>query len=365
MPSVIGGPGRSDPPEPEVAEAFIFMTSTEHSGLLSPPSDLLAFEPSPGRAAFLSQRMRSGLAGSLRYIFELAGEHLGISATDFQTFLLQLDRHPISPQAFCFYHDAVLAIEQDDLENASRLLGELIRFPAHPGGPLIKDMPDPENDAAGKRYARFIDTESTAEFAIFPPGTEDSRRCRERIKSAFALMDAGDPCLAAEIRTLILEIILAAGTRNPKAMTFDGASAFMLWGGILINTTRRHDEVDMVQMLAHESAHDLLFGLCAAGPLVENAPEELYPSPLRLDPRPMEGIYHATFVTARMHRAVGRLLDSGILSAALEKKARQDLAENARLFAKGIETVHRHGKLTPLGDAILQGASDYMARTDR
>jgi hypothetical protein len=67
------------------------------------------------------------------------------------------------------------------------------------------------------------------------------------------------------------------------------------------------------------------------------------------------------FVTARMHRAVQRLIESGILSAALLEKARQDLAENARLFARGIETVRRHGKLTPLGKALMEGASDYMA----
>jgi HEXXH motif-containing protein len=174
-------------------------------------------------------------------------------------------------------------------------------------------------------------------------------------------MDTGDPELAAEIRALVLEIILAAGTEDPKKMTFDGASAFMLWGAIMINANRKDGEIGMVQMLAHESAHDLLFGFCADGPLVENSPDELYPSPLRVDPRPMEGIYHATFVTARMHRAVKKLIDAGILSGKPLEKARKDLAENARLFAKGIDVVNRHGKLSPMGEALMRGASDYMA----
>ncbi len=135
----------------------------------------------------------------------------------------------------------------------------------------------------------------------------------------------------------------------------------MLWGGIIINANRRDNELTMVQMLAHESAHNLLFGLGVDEALVENSPVELFPSPLRLDPRPMEGIYHATFVTARMHRSVQQLLDSGnFCRLRREEIARKEIADNARLFAKGIETVLRNGKLTPLGRTIMDGAKAYM-----
>jgi len=67
----------------------------------------------------------------------------------------------------------------------------------------------------------------------------------------------------------------------------------------MINANRRDGAVGMVQMLAHESAHDLLSAFAQQRPLVETRRTKLYPSPLRVDPRPMEGIYHATFV----HRA--------------------------------------------------------------
>ena len=113
-------------------------------------------------------------------------------------------------------------------------------------------------------------------------------------------------------------------------------------------------------MLAHESAHNLLFGLSAEGPLVENSPDELFSSPLRKDPRPMDGIYHATFVTARMYRVVRQLIESGILSGTELDKAGSELANNAGLFNRGIETVRQYGRLTPLGESVMQGASDYM-----
>src|SRR6185437_8666871 len=122
------------------------------------------------------------------------------------------------------------------------------------------------------------------------------------------------------------------GTKDPKAMTFDGASSFMLWGAIILNADRGDGPIGMAQMLAHESAHNLLFGFSADEALVENGPDELFSSPLRKDPRPMDGIYHATFVTARMYRVVYQLLHSGILDDAAKEKAQKDLAENARLF---------------------------------
>ena len=144
-------------------------------------------------------------------------------------------------------------------------------------------------------------------------------------------------------------------------MTFDGASAFMLWGAIIINSNRPEGALAMAQMLAHESAHNLLFGLSADDSLVENSPEELFASPLRVDPRPMDGIYHATFVTARMHRVVRRLSESGVLSSEMQGIAQKEMTDNARLFANGFETVQRHAKLTALGAALMEGASQYMS----
>jgi hypothetical protein len=325
-------------------------------------ADFYNFQPSASRVDFLSQRMRSGLAASLRYIADQTGSELEFPPADFENFIRQVDHHPVSPQAFCLYHDLVVALEEnDDLQQATRLFSELIHLPPPPGGPVIFDLPDPETTSVGRRYARFIDDDFTANFEIHPPSPDAAASCRTQIRDAFALMDAGDPDLAAEIRALVLEIVLAAGTEDPGQMTFDGASAFMLWGAIMINANRRDGAIGMVQMLAHESAHDLLFGFCTEGPLVENSPEELFPSPLRVDLRPMEGICHATFVTARMYRAVKQLIDRGILPAPLKEQALKDLKENARLFQKGIATVNQHAKFTAPGAALMQGASDYMA----
>jgi HEXXH motif-containing protein len=118
----------------------------------------------------------------------------------------------------------------------------------------------------------------------------------------------------------------------------------------------------MVQTLAHESGHNLLFGLCADGPLHENDEKQRYSSPLRVDPRPMDGIIHATYVTARMHQSVQRLLDKGTLDDAQAEEARAANVTNAKHFAMGLGTLDQHAKLTPLGRTVMANARAYMAR---
>ena len=62
------------------------------------------------------------------------------------------------------------------------------------------------------------------------------------------------------------------------------------------------------QRIAHEATHNLLFGLCADGPLADNDDGERHASPLRPDARPIDGVLHATCVSARVHRMLSRLL---------------------------------------------------------
>ena len=76
----------------------------------------------------------------------------------------------------------------------------------------------------------------------------------------------------------------------------------------------------------------------------------------------LDGIFHATFVTARMHQAVARLVASGTLDAVERAEAERALGENRRLFASGLATLDAHAKPTPLGEAVLGGAREYMQR---
>ena len=71
----------------------------------------------------------------------------------------------------------------------------------------------------------------------------------------------------------------------------------------------------------------------------------------------MDGIVHATYVTARMHRAVARLLDAGVLNRA-EAEAR--LAAHRHAFDQGWAVIASDGRLSERGGAAMTGARAYM-----
>jgi hypothetical protein len=75
----------------------------------------------------------------------------------------------------------------------------------------------------------------------------------------------------------------------------------------------------------------------------------------------MDGIYHATFVSARMHWAMSRLGESGLLDDATRDAALAAAAADARNFELGYAVVAEHGRLTATGRALMNGAREYMA----
>jgi HEXXH motif-containing protein len=322
----------------------------------------LDLTPNPRRAAALDARMRERLADSLRYIRSQSGEHLKFPEPAFARLLKRLGEGPVGSSVFAVYYDLVLAIGQDDLAEAQRCIDELVSLAGEaPYGPAIVALKDYRTDRVADRFRRFVDTDPENHFVILPPAPEKVEACRQRIQTAFALLDRASPALSNEIRTLLREIVLAVGPDQPDAMLFDGASSFMLWGALVLNADSYQNDLDMVQVLAHESGHNLLFGLCADGPMIENDDSERYASPVRRDPRPMDGIVHAAFVIARMHQAVQALLDAKAVPTDQEAEARNALANLQRSFAHAMNTVDQHALLTPLGRSVMEGARGYMA----
>lgn len=320
-----------------------------------------SFAPDPERARALDLRMRRRLATSLRHVATQCAPYLPVDQAALETRLARVEHCPAPPALFGAYYEAVFAIEAGELDAAQALLGDIIAGPDAESALRIVALGDPAADPVAARIQRLVDTDPEAPLRLAPPDPERAQAFRARVESALRLLDAGCPALAAEIRALVREIVLAAPEDPAATLQFDGASSFMLWGAVVLNAHMPGSVVEMAQTLAHESAHNLLFGLCAEGPLVENDDDERYSSPLRVDPRPMDGIVHATFVTARMHYALGALAGSGTLEATDRAYAAGALPGLADAVAAGMATIEAHGRLTPLGAAVLDGARRYMA----
>jgi hypothetical protein len=316
----------------------------------------MTFEPSAERGARLDLRMRERLADTLDYVFGEVGEELSIGSEDRNRLISDIRSREQSPNRFGAYYEMVLALEDDDVDEARAIARELVDA-AVPDGLKIAGIDD-RNEAEAARYRRLLMPDPDL---VGAPDAEMLSQTRSRIGAAFEMLDRGFPEMAGEIRALLREIVIAAGPKDPKALTFDGASSYMLWGATLLNARGQTNVLDTAQALAHESGHNLLFGFCVSGPLVDNPDDELFSSPLRKDPRPMDGVFHATYVIARMHQTLMHLLESGVLEAGDQQRALADLEAHRRNFAVGDQVVREGGRLTPLGVEAIESARAYMA----
>src|SRR5262249_28425025 len=149
---------------------------------------------------------------------------------------------------------------------------------------------------------------------------------------AFALFERVAPEIGAEIRSLVSEIVFVSGAPNASSR-FHGATSFFCWGALFLNADAYRSLVKLINGLCHEGTHVYLFALSLGDSFVDNRDDEVHPSPLRADPRPLDGTFHATYVSARMHYALSHVIASGVLSKRDENEARKALAASCAAFS--------------------------------
>lgn len=304
--------------------------------------------------------MRAALAESLEHIWAVTAGHINLAAADVTGGLSEIRAHRVSPGVFGRYYDLVFAVQDRRFDDAGALFREIVDVAAKQ--PRLAVLPF-SADALGadqERYARLLSLET--EVPLAAPQADEWRGFEESVTAALALIEEADAVLAAELRAVIVQIVGAISAAQNGGRRFGGASSFMLWGAVVLNVRQHSNRLEMLAGLVHEAAHQLLFGLSIDEPLVENPIDERYGSPLRSDPRPMDGIFHATFVCARMHYAYARLMDAAknSLSQAERDFIAERLRDHRRKFLDGRETLQRFGRLTNNGDRILSAAADYM-----
>lgn len=213
------------------------------------------------------------------------------------------------------------------------------------------------------RLTRWWDAEPQNAFGLTPVSEEEFGTARQLIGTSFELLEQSSPDLHAEILALVREIAVAR-PEGAQRTAFGAASSFALWGGFVIDYASNDSWPLMFRTIVHESGHNLLFAIAREGPLVENDPDERFPSPVRSDPRPMDGIYHAAFVSARESLALDRLLCWNETSGALEPEDADlvlKLLEVSVLnFRDCLETLRKDASLTRLGADILAECESWM-----
>jgi HEXXH motif-containing protein len=315
-----------------------------------------AFPPDPLRGAACDLAMCGGLRDSLRY---LAGE-TAEGAPELGVVLAGLAETPAlaapRPEAFARYYRMTRALLAGQMEAAleeARLLAALA--PRGADRLLVAGT----GEAAELVGLLATGGDSLLDLAPVPPA--DAAAFAALLDAGRALMARELPDLLAEISAIVNTVLLGHGQPG-AAMEFDGASHYQFWGLLVLNPKHHRTPLAVAEVLAHEAGHSLLFGLTVDEPLVLNPDDELYASPLRRDPRPMDGIFHATFVSARMALAMERLALSPRLSAADRAAAAEAAAADRRNFAAGDAVVREHGQLSATGAAVIAAARAWIGQ---
>lgn len=310
--------------------------------------------PDPAYVAAVNAEIERRLAAAFEYlvcdVLELpAASGLGANA-------------PCAHALQSLMRDAAVAGDVAEIRRLYLDHGEVLAGPA-PSAPCRVVFWTPEDLSPSERFllqAAFRDDIGlTARLAAPAPASD----LRDTIAGLRAGIAQAAPLWAQEFEALVSMIVLAE--TEGSGGTFGGASAFAAWGAILVNPARQRDTLQLALTLIHESSHLKLFSAYLDDEIVLNDPAEAYSSPLRREPRPVNGIYHAAFVLARMTEFATDIQASGMAGALFGPDAIAELDKSIGLSIGQFEAAHdvirAHGRLTPKGALIMAEAADGVA----
>ena len=265
--------------------------------------------------------------------------------------------HTVSPIIFGGYFHLVEVLDHNDVALASDILNILC---AHTAQQDFVNCCDKfcQHSIESDIFTNCMLTETQQKYwtACSPDELQHAVPTLERI---LELIKQTHPEFHAEFTTLVSSIILAKP--HSEQFRFDGASSYHLWGLMMLAWDANKTTLEWIETLAHESSHIYLFGLMKEQKLMHDYKlDQTFSSPLRTDKRPLEGIFHATFVSARMYHAVAHyknhypeLFD--------EKEIEKLLAASLASFNGGLSTLLKNAELTSFGQQLLDDCAQIVS----
>lgn len=322
-------------------------------------------QPCISRAQAVDEEVRKSLYESLAWM---------ANKKEFSSLRLPSDGElTASPVVFGFYYDLLILISMTDTIN-DRNANQVVDFINNHIESQFKqeDFPKINNTnlrvstLTNKFYSpaerdcliRWIDTEAENSLSLVGLSDEELLLANNNLSKAIKLIDALIPEFLDEMLAITTDIVFAKPSGEQR-LTFGGASSFALWGALALNSQAHPNWWHYVPRLIHEYSHNLLFGIARNQPLVLNDSDEIFYSPLRQEPRPMDGIYHAAYVSARESFAMKKILckfSNQILSQDDRLSCtffNETLLDSRAAFYDCVSTIEQFGKLSVLGENIL------------
>ncbi len=215
------------------------------------------------------------------------------------------------------------------------------------------------------QISRWWDTEPANRMGLTGVSGEEFARSCQAIEAAMRHLREAAPELHAEVEIIVRDIVLAKPDGS-QLIEYGGASSFGLWGALTINAETHREWPQFYRQIVHETGHNLLFAIARDEPLTAADASVRRRSPLRQDPRPLDGIFHAAYVSAREAVALEALLQQhehrGNLSQEEVGAVHEALELSVVAFWDCVQTLRDDDDgPTALGSAVLADCERFMS----
>jgi len=325
----------------------------------------MTLSPDPRKTAAVREDLRARLHRSLEHLLFEAAAGVVPPAVSRDALGAIVAAGGGYPSALVFaLHGALLAAAREEqvdrFADHGRALADLppalaIASPEVTVGALCTE--DPGLAGQGIMAAAFQDDLGLTAI-LCPPEAEAAATARAALAEALAALKACVPAWYSELALLSGQVLLASPSPDAKR-GFGGATTFDAFGAMVLNPAGVPDPAAALMGLIHESAHQRLFLHHLDDPVLLNDAEARHVSPLRREPRPMEGVFHAAWVSARMAlaaREIARTANAPAWAEDLERLGGVSL----RNFEDCIPVIEAEARFTPLGQRLLADAREAM-----
>ena len=305
---------------------------------------------------FLRDELQLKLAFSLLKLFNASNSELQKpSEENAEAFFLRLRDGRVDGCDYALHHLLVCALLEDRFQHAEKILAYgASRVPFPNTIALRYSLDDLGDDFAFYTHIFELNDLPCRSLRLVSPSQDASIRSREWLNQCFALLATCSPEANAELEAF-RPLLLLASKSEDSTSGFGGYSSSLAWGTIALSADKALFAQLLIQLI-HELAHQLLFALAIDVPLAYNHPDELFSSPVRQDLRPMDGLLHACFVSARVFEVLGQIQQSPVFFKLNPEdqeiiNATRSITNN--VVAESLPTIDSSARLSALGERVV------------
>lgn len=307
----------------------------------------------------LEARIRQRLAESLDSLWQQSEASVTTDPVAREALLQKIVAQPQHPRVFARYYELALTLMESRIARAQSLSDGLLALDASSPTPGIYRYSHAELGDDFELIGRLLFAEEGLAEPLAEPPEAQFQATSDLLADAYALIDQIAPEAAKEIRALWPMLFLARPKEIGK-LRFAGVASFMVWGAGFMNVEAFKSPWEVASFLVHETTHSLLFALGCDEVLVKNPVEDNYTSPLRRDPRPMDGIFHATVVCARVLDFHRRCIDTEVSGVAPQTLIEEQIAAGVTRYQSGRRVIDEHGLLSARAQNILETCDQFL-----